>query len=982
MATHRKPKARVPLRSTFEFDTAIPRPSADQGFHYRRDGTAAVATISNVAPNKRARSDAVSELDPYVDWVAPEENGEFTSVAGTLSSYGTYEHFIEEDEAKRKRYTSSDDPMKLWRADKHIFLEHLVRHDGLGDYCNHPACSLCLAEYRPESSTRLFRCEPCGQFLQCQSCLEERHRLNPLHCVKEWNGEFWTEVALHKMDIKDKSTRSLGFVYQLGHHGAACVSPALTEPQTMVVMDVGGVFTLQVRYCGCTKALGQNNIAQLMSNGWYPATTIDPATCATFEALEQYRWFNVVGNLSAHDYVGTLERLMDPTLLGSTPDRYKAFSRMARQFKFLKRAKRAGVAHDMRKMENVAPGGLAVRCWACPHVDFNLPVGWESCGKDDEFLYSLMLAIDANFRLKNRIRGNEKHDPSLGPGWGYFVESEAYKDHLRDYVAESDVSSCIAFAALMQKDTHLTTGLRVSGVGGCVCARHGVVCAQGFGDLQKGERYANMDYILLHALRDVRVRHLVLSYDIACQWKIHLRERVLKITNDAGLLPDLSNFHIQFGLPVWHAAAHELPCQAAMSLSHAAGVGCTDGEGIERTWAILNPISFATKEMGEGNRLDSIEDKVDHMSFEKNVGEGDTLGRKLVIAVAERDKQIAEFVTIDRGIEPELRREWKQQITDWLSDETKPNPYIMAGGKDAGPSEAQVAAELKQAEVEEMRHGSDEFWKGRRTATGFIKGLLQLEDLQRRIKHEVRSKTVLTADRTSQLEELRAALFKKLRSIEQEQEVYMPGVEVLKAAVEERRDWDLAPPRAEDVKLWFPSSLSATQREWVCRRGLLEVEAKLREAQCRDALGRIRGHLYTKTHLIHTRNETSVGQVATTRSRSLIERVGERTERELTKYVWAWTALRALKGEDHAKNLKELRREHLKVRTETESDARSRVRLGRLGAERRGRNEPSAPAIEAGSQAMSWIWTAVNEDDEAIQIHDAVRAPHAPKVMH
>ncbi|KAJ7058639.1 hypothetical protein C8F01DRAFT_1255789 [Mycena amicta] len=505
-----------------------------------------------------------------------------------------------------------------------------------------------------------------------------------------------SEVALHKVHIRDKSPRSLNFIYQLGHHGGPCISPASSEPQNMVVIHVGGVFTLRVRFCGCAKVLGQDHITQLMSNGWYPATTIDPATCATFEALEQFRLLNVVGNLSAHNYVGTLERIMDATLLESTPDRYKAFSRTSRQYQFLKRAKRAGIAHDMAKMERVKIGGMA---------------GWERCNKDDEFLYSLMLALDANFRLKNRLRVNdhEKHDPSLGSGWGYFVDSEPYKDHIWDYVAENDVSTCIVFAVLMQKDTRLTAGLRISGVGGRVCATHGIVRAEGLGDLQRGEQrvYANIDYILLHALGDARVKQLLLLYDITCQWRIHLRERVLKIANEAGLLPDLSNFDIRFGLPVWHAAAHEVNCQEAMSLSHLHGVGRTDGEGIERTWAILNPISFATKEMGEGNRLDSIEDKVDHVCLEKNVGQVHRryIGRKIVIAVAEPDKQIAEFVDIDRGLEPDLRREWRQQVTDWLVDETKPNPYIMAGGKDADPSEAQVAANLRKAEAEEIRQG-------------------------------------------------------------------------------------------------------------------------------------------------------------------------------------------------------------------------------------------------------------------------------------
>ncbi|KAJ7059879.1 hypothetical protein C8F01DRAFT_1253971 [Mycena amicta] len=969
MATTKgKPRVRA-RESTFEFESAVADPAADQGFHFSGDGRRAIGSAANVAPQKRPKGGFLDEADPYVDWVeAPEASGDFANIASTLSSYDTFEHVGAEDEGKRKRYESSDDPMKLWRRDKHVFLDHLVRHDGLGDDHAGPTCLLCHAPYG--STTRIFRCEPCGQFLQCEGCLEERHRLQPLHPIKEWTGKFWAPAALHETHIGDKSSRSLHGVYQLGHHGQPCVNPASAEPQTMVILDVRGIFTLRVRFCKCAKAANQNKIAQLMGNGWYPATTIDPATCATFDALETFRQLNVVGNLSAHDYVGTLERLTDPTRLGSTPDRYKAFSRMSRQYQFLKRGKRAGVAHDMAEMEKVKPGDLAVRCWACPQDGFNLPDGWDSCNPDDEYLYCLMLALDANFRLKNRIRSNEKHDPSLGPGWGCFVESEAYKDHLRDYVAESDVSTCIAFAALMEKETRLTTGLRVSGVGGCVCGRHGVVRAQGLGDLQKGERYANMDYIFLHAIADARVKRTLLSYDIACQWKLRLRERVQNFADNAGI-PDLAKFRIQFGLPVWHAAAHKVSCQASMSLSHAAGVGRTDGEGIERTWATLNPISFATKEMGEGNRLDSIEDKVDHIGFEKNVGQGGTLARKLVIAVAERDKQINEFVEIDRGLEPDLRREWQQLVTDWVADPSKRNPYVMSGGRDAGPTEAQVAAELKQAELEEIRQGRGEGLEGRTTTTGFVKGLLQLEDLQRRIRHETRGKT-LSAERLSQIEELRASVFKKLKVIRREQEVFMSGVSCLRTNAEEGRDRDLPPPKAEDLKLWFPSDLTETQRTWACGGRVVAAEAKLREAQCGDALVKVRGYIYMKTHLIHTRNETAVGQAASTRSRTLIERVGERMDREMTKYNQARKALGRLKGEDYAPHLKELKKEDLHVRAETESDARARIRLGRLSAERRGRNEPSATTAEGG-KGISWIWSTVRQEDDAVGLHEAVR---------
>jgi hypothetical protein len=69
----------------------------------------------------------------------------------------------------------------------------------------------------------------------------------------------------------------------------------------------------------------------------------------------------------------------------------------------------------------------------------------ELCLSLPRFLYMLLVALDANFRLKNRMRPNEHPDPSLGPGWGYFVEPERYRDHLKNYVAEKDVrmSRCL-----------------------------------------------------------------------------------------------------------------------------------------------------------------------------------------------------------------------------------------------------------------------------------------------------------------------------------------------------------------------------------------------------------------------------------------------------------------------------------------------------------------------------------------------------------
>jgi hypothetical protein len=63
----------------------------------------------------------------------------------------------------------------------------------------------------------------------------------------------------------------------------------------------------------------------------------------------------------------------------------------------------------------------------------------------------LLLAADANFCLKNRIRNNEIDDPSLGPGWGYWVEPTKYETHLKKYVNEKDVC-CFVWARIFSAD--------------------------------------------------------------------------------------------------------------------------------------------------------------------------------------------------------------------------------------------------------------------------------------------------------------------------------------------------------------------------------------------------------------------------------------------------------------------------------------------------------------------------------------------------
>lgn len=76
---------------------------------------------------------------------------------------------------------------------------------------------------------------------------------------------------------------------------------------------------------------------------------------------------------------------------------------------------------------------------------FNAPICIEKVLTVISFLYMLILVLDANFRLMNRLRLNAKLDPPLSSGSTYFVNDGPYQEHLKNYVSEVDVSSNLMY---------------------------------------------------------------------------------------------------------------------------------------------------------------------------------------------------------------------------------------------------------------------------------------------------------------------------------------------------------------------------------------------------------------------------------------------------------------------------------------------------------------------------------------------------------
>ncbi|KAJ7106113.1 hypothetical protein C8R43DRAFT_906269 [Mycena crocata] len=843
---------------------------------------------------------------------------------------------------------------------RQTILEETLRRAGLAHeadeeqttcaLCSEPTVPTVMVEQQNGAPSNpvggLFCCEQCGEFHMCRKCCIERHSTMPLHCIEEWGGQFWDETTLEK----------LGLVYQLGHGGLPCPRPEPTT-RTLVVVDVTVIAKIKYKLCGCDLSDSANAFRQFLRNAWFPASATDPDTCATFSALEFFRHLSVVGNMNTYDFVRSIERKTSPLAaagLNKVP------------YSFLQRCRRAGRGHDEGGIAATKPGELMVVCWPCPYDGRNLPPGWRDVAPRYRFMYRLILAMDTNFKLKNRIRMNEREDPSLGPGWGAFVEPEGYKEHLRKYVAESDISTCIAFAALTQKEMRNTSGLRVSGVGGCVCARHECVRANGMGDLQKGERYANMDYILMSALAGFDLMELTVSYNIACQWRKRLAERLQKLPEEMRL--DIEHILFQCGLPVWHASSHEAECTNKNSLSFKPGVAKSDGEGIERLWAQLNACAFHTKTMGLGNRADMLEDKIDYINWSKNLGEANILRRKLLVAIPERERQVGAFKEVNKSIPVETRAVWQKLIDTFLEDDEKePNPYVLQG-KD-GPSQTDIRVLLKKEEEAEAEKGVSALHAV--SATAFLTAGLQLEDTQRRIKAEILGLTTVTADRESKIQEQRLALLAKLRPFRVLQQIYTPRAIVALESLEAARNTESAPIKAKNIPLYLPSALTAEQRASGCNAKLPQMEAMLREAQCSDSLGTLRARLHAKRHVIYWRGHSNTGsQKDTTRSQTIIGLLGDRIDAIGKKYNDARIALLRLKGDDYAPHFKKLTPADMTLDGDIKDDeTTARKKLEAIAA---GQGARVPRHVKATSRkVMSWIWAARGAlDNDEEELHE------------
>ncbi|KAG1797309.1 uncharacterized protein HD556DRAFT_1431085 [Suillus plorans] len=574
----------------------------------------------------------------------------------------------------------------------------------------------------------MYRCQDChGAELVCLSCTLHIHERQPLHRIECWNGTSFQTTML----------KALGVRFQLGHPiGVQCVNPIPTFNDDFVILDYNGVHEVGLDFCGS----------------------------ATFRVLEYFQMLSFESKVSAWEFYNTVARLTDNTGTRVLKDRYASLLRMIREWRFVMQMKRCGQGHHPGGIQATEASACAILCPACPHPSRNLPVGWENSPSEFQFLYAIFLAIDANFRLVRRNVLSDAVDPGLNHGYTFFVEETAYKDFLASHYRvgnPQEKSTCSSHSAVNLADTRASRGLVATGAGTVDCARHNFKRPCSVGDLQKGERYINMDYLFFSSMRSSQDIHILnISYDIACQWN--------------------KNLWLRMSTTITRLSPHIASCQTKFSFNFIKGVGRTDGEAPERGWADINLIATSTREMGPGSRRDTLDDHFNDWNWKKVCSMGTTLLRKYKAAIPEVEERASDLKEFEAALDPDQLATWRKEIEMWESDRSLTNPFKVKARTTV--TQAAVRLALSKAEAEEIEHGGHISLDDDISPSVLISSGMELEDQQRCVEFEART----IGQHATDVQKLKIlqhinALRRRISTWSRVQLLYMPYISCLRS---------------------------------------------------------------------------------------------------------------------------------------------------------------------------------------------------------
>ncbi|KAG6824960.1 hypothetical protein H0H92_005297 [Tricholoma furcatifolium] len=564
-----------------------------------------------------------------------------------------------------------------------------------------------------------------------------------------------------------------------------------------------------------------------------------------------------------------------------------------------------------------------------------MPEDWKNTPEDKK----LVIHMPSGATLKHKDVSSDQVDPDLGQGFAYFVQEAPYKAHLERHKTEVEPkSNCSRHNAVNLANAKINRGLAATGVATVECMRHDMKRPCSVGDLQVGERTFNSG---LHSF--------VISYDITCQWSVHLRQRMSKLDRDFVIFADGVN--VGFFVPKFHLTAHVVGCRTKFSLNYNVGVGRTDGEAPERGWADSNPLASSTKEMGPGSRRDALDSHFGDHNWKKIIALGRALMRKFKTATTDMVDHFVAHFQLTASLPHDVVLKWERDVKLWERDHTQFNPFET---NVKTPTLASIRHQLAQAEALSAGTSQETSLDERVSPSVLISLGMEIEAEQY---------VSLVLLRCTKIQLRANALQRKIAAWEKMNGLYIPGVDALSRTEERSAAAQKKPIMPYTQTLWLPSKVHV---KLVFDRHLAEVEWKLRVAQACEALDALRSNLQIRSHLYKFKDRFVRGQHANTRARNSIETVQARIQAATEEYRAAYVALNSLSILlSNAADLGELNVENWRL-TLLPLEAGDIRELAEADNER----------TSEGRRVVSWIWRTlgvISDKNDSEALRDALR---------
>ncbi|PPR06984.1 hypothetical protein CVT24_011010 [Panaeolus cyanescens] len=820
----------------------------------------------------------------------------------------------EADPSKQKNNTNIKDKLTEWKENKRQkYVDELLRHEGSIDPSRLLACADCECDFEDDPQSTPLRCLDCtdGYAMRCKDCTLSLHDNLPFHRIEKWQKTHFVKTSTH----------DLGLTLLLGHDGVTgCSMPS--APSKIQVLHNTGWHNVCVKYCECSASQSQSREIQLFRARMIAASSERIRTAFTFEVMELFHELNLQSKITAYDFYYTMSNRTDPLKLRKQPSQLNNFHRVIRIWRHIFSVKRSGCAHNPDGVAATKIGQTMVECPACPHPLKNLPSDWDTNTKL-AYLYTLFVAVDANFKLKGKDKGLE--DVELGPGWGAFVEENQYQRYISHYEAEPEINTCESeHDAVLRASIRRTPGYSVTGAG------------------LKGERYCNMDYIIFSALAGLCLLRLVITYDIACQWSRNYRTRMKTLPTNLQLSEKVST---RVAVPSWHINAHGKSCQHWFHVGYLDGVGRLCGDEVEQTWWITNILGSSVREMGPCARRETLSDHWNALNFRKIVGFRKIFLKTLREAVQMVSVHRENFAQFNESFsDPGVVKAWEKMVIEYEQDpDLKPNPY-----EDTETKITLHDVRLELGKEEKARLKKEGLVQTHKVSmVGFLTKGLELEDQQRQLRERrVSLGASPTAKQEADFQEQCAALQRRILLWRDTQKAYMPSVNELTDGMEDEE----SDVEVEAIPLCLPSSLTPEQRAPINR--LANAEGRLREAQLDEALGEIcrLRRILSGVTAFKTHNLGGEGNKANTRIRSTYSRLNERISSAKQLYRAAYSALLVLDGNGMwRKTFQELRDEDIRGPGKDVGDSHGKHLVSWIWLTRRSKTDDSPGVAERSS---------------------------------